>query len=645
VLLSLLSLALAVRLPFLPTTAHLGDYSDMSLWKLWSQQISQYGLANIFDVSDINYVGYDYALWLIAVIYGWMSPAFDLQSMRLHLLVKMPPVIFDLALVLLSFAMARQALRTRPSLVAAARVWLSARLPIPAETALALIPAAVIALHPAVVYDSAAWGQTDSIISFFMLAAIGALAGGAVGPAFFLWAVGFVVKPQPIVVLPPLVGFTWWVYGRHGLAKAALGAGAGFALMLGFWVVHGATGGLVHVYHMLFTPEPTLSMQAWNIWWFTTLHSHPVPGDLLLSAGGIDFTYKRVSMLLFGGATLVALAYLRRHRDLVGLLEASAFMVFAFYMLPVSIHERYLYPLFVLLAPVLLVRPRWLLLYVPLSASFFLNLFVVAPLDNDLVGRWIDSEVTVAGAAFHVLAFSLLVAIFVYASARRPAIDRPPAWALARRPALAAPSLGNDHRPPHLGRRALGGPLRLFEGAVDVVQRVLVRHHVAERVLAAGAHQEIQRLGDHPGVVHDDPDDLLAAPHQVRRVEGGAPAETDVADLQVGATLASHQHALADDLRQSHELTDHVAAALTGQVQHPLHPGERLWVFPNIDDLVRAEPPSQLQTRRQPVEDDDPVRAHLLRHGAGVQPKAAGSLDDDGVAEAEASLVETEGHL
>lgn len=417
---SLLALALAVRLPLLPTTAHLpGAYSDMNVWKDWTQKIAQHGLTNIFNVSDINYIGYDYALWVIAAIYQRISPSFDIESMRLNLLVKGPPVLFDLALVALTFAVSRALLRQRPEVVAAAarRLRLD-RLALAPATALALLPAALVAFHPAVVYDSAAWGQTDGIITFFMLAAVAALAGRAVMLAFFLWAVGFVVKPQPIVILPALVAFTWWMAGWRGLARAGVGIAAGAALTMGFWVVQGETRSLIHVYHMLFTPEPSLSMQAWNGWWFSTLRSHPVPDNTAVTVFGAGLTYQRASLLLFGAAVLLSLAYLRRHRDLVGLLEASAFAVFAFYMLPVSIHERYLYPLFGLLAPVLLLRPRWLLLYAPLSVTFFLNLFFVAPVTESLTGRWVDSEFTVAVAALHVLLFTLLAVIFAWASLR-----------------------------------------------------------------------------------------------------------------------------------------------------------------------------------------------------------------------------------
>lgn len=426
-LVSVLALALAVRLPLLPTTAHLYDYyPDTTLWKDWAQQISQHGLARIFDVADINYIGYDYVLWLIAVIYSRISPAFDLQSMRLHLLVKGPPVLFDLALVALTFLVTRSVLQDRPAAVAAARrsVPVLDRLAVPPETALALLPAALVALQPAMVYDSAAWGQTDGIITVFMLGAVLALARKAPTLAFFLWTVGFTVKPQPIVVLPPLVAFAWWTLGWRGLAKGAVGLVTGLALMLGFWVAHGETRSLIHVYHALFTPEPALSMQAWNVWWFTMMRSHPLPGDAVAVVGGFHLTFRWLSMTLFALVMLVGLAYLRRHRDLVGLLEASAFAVFAFYMLPVSIHERYLYPLFGLLAPVVVVRPRWLLLYAPLSVTFFLNLFAVAPVDAGLSGRLTDGPLSLAGAAFHVAAFASLLLVLLYAGLARTKAQR-----------------------------------------------------------------------------------------------------------------------------------------------------------------------------------------------------------------------------
>ena len=288
----------------------------------------------------------------------------------------------------------------------------------PLDDALALAPATLIALHPAVLYDSAVWGQTDSIITFFMLGAVAAIAAGNAGFGLSLWAVGFATKPQPVFILPILVAFVWWQSRWKGLARGLIGVSAGLALMLGYWLAYGQWNEIRNVYQMLFKPEPTLSLNAWNIWWFKVLHGDPDPASSAPAIGRLHLSYSVTSILLFAVATLLSLIYLRRHLGLTGLLEASAFMAFAFFMLPVSSHERYVYPLLGLLAPVLLVKPRWLFLYVPISATFFTNLYVVAPIDEALSGRFVYSRLTEVVAALNVLMFGFLAARLAQASLR-----------------------------------------------------------------------------------------------------------------------------------------------------------------------------------------------------------------------------------
>jgi hypothetical protein len=417
----LLGLAVAVRIPLLPAVAHLpGNYSDMACWKAWTEAIHEHGLRNVFRTTDTNYIGYQYFLWMVSAVYGLISPAFDTSSRTLDILLKTPPVLFDVALVWLVFAVSRRLLRANPQAVAAVynRFPFLSRLPLPLDNALALAPATLIALHPAVLYDSAVWGQTDGIITFFMLGAIAAIAAGNAGFGLFLWAVGFAIKPQPLFILPILLAFTWWRLGWKGLGRGLFGLLAGLALMLGYWLAYGQWNEIRHVYQMLFKPEPTLSMQAWNIWWFKVLHGDPAPASSALAIGGLHLSYSAASLLLSAVAVLLSLIYLRRHLDLTGLLEASAFMAFAFFMLPVSSHERYGYPFLGLLAPVLLIKPKWLFLYIPISATFFTNLYIVAPIDEALSGRFVDSLLTEAVAALNVLMFGFLAARLALASLR-----------------------------------------------------------------------------------------------------------------------------------------------------------------------------------------------------------------------------------
>ena len=420
-LILLLGLAVAVRIPLLPAVAHLpGDYSDMACWRAWAEAIHEHGLRNIFRTTDANYIGYQYFLWMASAAYGLISPGFAMPSRTLDILLKTPPILFDVALVWLVFTVSRRLLRANPHVVAAAhnRFPFLSHLPLPLDTALALAPATLIALHPAVLYDSAVWGQTDSIITFFMLGAIVAIAAGNAGFGLFLWAVGFAIKPQPLFILPILLAFVWWRSRWKGLAGGLLGLSAGLALMLGYWLANGQWNEIRNVYQMLFKPEPTLSLQAWNIWWFKVLHGDPAPASSALAIGGLHLSYSVASILLFAVATLLSLIYLRRHLDLTGLLEASAFMAFAFFMLPVSSHERYGYPFLGLLAPVLLIKPRWLFLYIPISVTFFANLYVVAPIEEALSGRLVNSPLTEAVAALNVLMFSFLVAWLALASLR-----------------------------------------------------------------------------------------------------------------------------------------------------------------------------------------------------------------------------------
>ncbi len=430
-------LMLASRLPLFPYGAHLRPgQADATLFKVWAYQSWSGGFADIFRNSDTNYVGYHYLLWPIAALYGRLDPAFELDTMTLHYLVKAPPVLFDVLTAGLVFVVARSLLAMLPTAVPEpARRWLQP-FGLRGEDALAAAAATLFALHPAVIYDSAVWAQTDSIITFFELAAIFALVRGRTAAAGALFATGFVMKPQPIVILPALAAFVWWRQGWRGALAGIVGGLSGLALWLGFFVVHGDGPRLLAIYKSLFTPsDEYLSLAAWNVWWFSDVGTGATPAYPLLAFGGATLRLAHVALLLTGATTLVALAYVRRRPDAFGLLIASAYLVFVFYMLPLSTHERYLYPLFGLLAPVAVVERRWLLLYGFLTPIFALNLFAAAPTDPDLVETLLVGRLSLAMTSLNVVAFSAVTAALAW-SAVAPAILRARVGWRRMRPAL-----------------------------------------------------------------------------------------------------------------------------------------------------------------------------------------------------------------
>ncbi|MGD0115206.1 MAG: glycosyltransferase 87 family protein [Dehalococcoidia bacterium] len=410
---AIIVVALLIRLPLLPLYAYLpGNSLDEYAWKRWMETIHQYGVLNVFRHANTDYVGYHWVLWLLSAVYGWMGSDYAERAVRpgqysalvtpLHLLLKVPPLAFDAALIVAVFAATAALLARRVRRARAQRM--------------GLIAAAVIAVHPAVVYESAVWAQIDAAIAAAMIASVVLAARGRPGWAAACWAVGFAIKPQPIVVVPVLVVLVLRRSGWRGLVKSAAVATGVFAIIISPWVLHGDASRIYDIYNTVFRSQQysdRLSADAWNLWWFWDVGSHPLPHDAIFS--GLAFiTFKSASFALSLAAAVVAAAYTWRRPTLSGALIAAAYMAFAFYLLPTGTHERYLYPFLGLLLPVALLGRRWLPLYAAVSATFTANLLVVAPPIHDWMGRWVSSPFSLGVAAANVALFSAMTLALIY---------------------------------------------------------------------------------------------------------------------------------------------------------------------------------------------------------------------------------------
>jgi Gpi18-like mannosyltransferase len=387
---ALLALALIIRVMLTPFSAYWGkDGTDEIFWKDWMLAIHQHGLLNIFRSTNTDYVGYQYVLWLLSLINDAIGGVYGNEALGLHLLVKVPPILFDLGLIIAVYAVSRS---------------LFEELRLQQAGALALGAAAVIALQPAVLYDSAVWSQTDSAITLAMLLALFFVVRGRTKLGFGIWAAGFLIKPHPIIILPLLLYLAWRQSPRvlkQGLATVAVV----WLVGLGPWLLHGDAGNVLRVYSYLFNADyGGLTASAWNLWWLFDQTLHPQPGQ---AAFGF-VTYRMLGFLLSASAGFLALFYLHARPNLRGALVAAAYLAFAFYLLPVSTHERYLYPFLVFMLPAAVVDKRWRLLYIAASATFFLNLVVVAPPVYGLFpARWVGSPFTMTVAALNCALFAL----------------------------------------------------------------------------------------------------------------------------------------------------------------------------------------------------------------------------------------------
>jgi Gpi18-like mannosyltransferase len=406
--------AAVVRLALLQTTAHLTDvFTDEFTFKRHVALIHERGLIETFRDTNTSYVFYHYALWLLSIPYGWLGGSFDTSAPSLRALIKVPPLLFDLALIATVYAVARS-------------LWPKDR----AAWAPALI-AALVAFHPVVVYDSAVWAQIDAVVAISALGAIAFAARRQPMAACAMLAFGVLNKPQPVIFVPVVAVLIYRNSGARGLARgAAMGLALSVVPLLP-WLVGGDASRLVHVYRKLFSNGggnvTALTQNAWNLWWCVPFAKVPLPKDVMATIGGLEVTYQRFSLGLSALAALVAVAYTWRFPSVRGALVAAAYVAVAFYVLPTSTHERYMYPMVALLAPVLLVERRYRYVYAVLSLTLFANMFLVAPPVASWSRRWDDALLTHYVAGVNVLVFAAYSWMLLSDLISARVADRPPA--------------------------------------------------------------------------------------------------------------------------------------------------------------------------------------------------------------------------
>ncbi|MGE0058115.1 MAG: hypothetical protein AB7P33_18170 [Dehalococcoidia bacterium] len=354
---------------------------DMFMFRDWAVIIHDRGLGAVLHAPEQDYIGYHYVLWVVVHLYaplageGWRD-----DYLLLHVL-KIPGTLADLGVVALIYVITTNVFRQHAELIPATLTKYSARLPgfgREAAVDMGLLACLLYAFNPGVIYATSYWGQLDSFPTFFMLAALAAMTSRRVPLAWALLATGFVLKPQAVVLFPLLGVMTLRQRGLQGLIKGGV---ATLAVMFTGYVYFAAIGEIdtvFRIYRGIFTDDTIkVSTSAWNFWWPSRVYENPTPADTLLSIGGLDLSYTLVSQALTGLSGLLMLGYAWRAKSPLHAYVAASFLAFSFFMLPMKIHERYLFPFFALMAPLAVQNRGAFLVYIALTLTFAANLFGV----------------------------------------------------------------------------------------------------------------------------------------------------------------------------------------------------------------------------------------------------------------------------
>jgi len=325
---------------------YFGYATDLGTYKAWAIRLADRGPADFYAP---NYFcdyppGYLYVLWLLGSVYEGLkiSTAGALSTV----LVKLPSLLADLLSSWLLFVLLRPRIGLR----------------------LAWIIVLAYTLNPAVIFNSAIWGQTDSFFTLELFLGVLLLLERRIAFGWGLLMIAALTKPQALVFLPLLASWGGnWDRPERPVLAAASGIAVAALLMLPFTEPFA----LVELYRKTAAYYAETSVNAFNVMALLGGFRQSDSGMLLF------MSYQRWALVL----VLAFFAYLAglivRRRDAEMYLYLCFLLPFGFFMLSTRMHERYLFPCLLFLTLLLPRRPRLWALFGGLTCTYLANLWYI----------------------------------------------------------------------------------------------------------------------------------------------------------------------------------------------------------------------------------------------------------------------------
>lgn len=274
--------------------------------------------------------------------------------------------------------------------------------------------------NPAILFDSAYWGQTDAVHSLLILLSITFLDEGRITWSWASMTLATQAKPQAYIFFPLVLILTGRKFGWRSVAKGGLAALVTFLVIISPFLYYETTDSLLSHYFTTVAPQGYLSLNAHNLWWLLSggngwIKDTGTPH--LLSSLGVTFlTYRTIGVLLLGTFTLLALYSVYNNQDVDTVYATAAFLGFAFFMLPTQMHENYMFAILPLLSIVSPTDRYLTFMYAILSFTFFSNMVLHDPAILDSLGprvaeeglfilRWANSGLNFVLLAFWIALF------------------------------------------------------------------------------------------------------------------------------------------------------------------------------------------------------------------------------------------------
>jgi len=378
----LLLAAFAVRLLLFPLQ---GYANDMGTFSYWFNTAASQGIRPFYTYVLENVGWVDYPPFNVYIFYAFGSLGRVFSSVDMSFFVKLAPTLFDVATSGVIYLFLRKYLSQKQTLIATA----------------------LYAFNPAIIYNVAVWGQFDAIYTFFLLISMLLALKRKPEMSAVVFRIALLTKPQGIALLPLIAVL---IFKKDGI-KRLLTSTAAFVATI-FIVILPFEGSnpvtfLSDIYFGAYGGYEFTSINAFNIWGLY---------GLWIADGALNI----VGWVLFAAFAGFAMFVLHRRYHVSGdnlAIYAGFMLLFAFFMLPTRIHERYLFPVIVMLVLLVPFVKKARLLYVALTGTLLVNQAYVLYWLNEYIRRGLNFSPKLSGDPVVLAVSATNLILFLYASA------------------------------------------------------------------------------------------------------------------------------------------------------------------------------------------------------------------------------------
>jgi len=346
---------------------------DIGAYQNWAYRAAISGIAASYEGSTVDYPPVIlYVLYPIGKVYEKYQHFFVPNKVQhfvpFIILVKLPPLLFDLVIAALLYA-----------LVARAGLWRAAR----ATPAWGRVAALLYLWNPAVLWTSGFYGQFDSIHTALAVAALAALGLRQFAASGALLAASGLMKPLAAPLVPILVATA---AAARGLPGVAAGCAAGVVTGVMIFLPFISTGRFIATVERILrdlNSMPFTSLNSHNLWMAVGAWR---PSNLAVLG---PITPRHIGLFLFCATSLLLIARswkwlsgegIERSDYLARLFLLAAAVHCSFFFFSVNMHENHLFeciPLLLLVAG----RSRAMAIMAGICSSVVVVNFVVHNLD------------------------------------------------------------------------------------------------------------------------------------------------------------------------------------------------------------------------------------------------------------------------